>query len=138
MVRALVAFVLVVGACTTDASDEAQPQEPAPPAKPTERIAQQPAQIAQPPDRAAAIDACRKACWADIPVDGCKAQRDACFKRAAKRDKSIAEKSVGDDAAVKAADKLATDKLHCREMSRTCREIRHDCLAACDAPAVTK
>jgi hypothetical protein len=136
MVRALVAFVIVVGACTTEASEEGQPQEPAPVAKQPERVAQQPAQIAQPPDRAAAIDACRKACWADIPVDGCKAQRDACFKRATKRDdKLAAEKATPDKLA---ADKLAVDKLHCREMGQQCRQIRHDCLAACDAPAVTK
>jgi hypothetical protein len=135
MVRALVAFVIVIGGCTTDASEEAQPRE-APAAKPPERVAQQPAQIAQPPDRSAAIEACRNACWADIPVDGCKAQRDACFKRATTRDhKLAAEKATPDNLA---ADKLAADKLHCREMGKQCRQIRHDCLAACEAPAVTK
>jgi hypothetical protein len=135
MVRALVAFVIVVGGCTTDAPEDSPPQQPAPVAQP-ERVAQQPARGVQ-PDRNTAIEACRKACWDDIPVDGCKAQRDACFKRAAKRDK-VAAKSGGELAADMATDKLAVDKLHCREMSRTCREIRHDCLAACEAPAVTK
>jgi len=130
MVRALVAFVIVVGACTTDSAEEAQPQQPVPVAQP-ERVAQQPAHVAQPPDRAAAIDACRKACWDDIPVDGCKAQRDACFKRTAKRDDKLAPDKA-------TPDKLAADKLHCREMGRECRAIRHDCLQACEAPAVTK
>jgi hypothetical protein len=131
MVRALVAFVIVVGACTTDASEEAQPPEPAPAAKQPERVAQQPAQVVQQPDHATAIDACRKACWADIPVDGCKAQRDACFKRVTKRDGKLAPDKA-------TPDKLAADKLHCREMGQQCRQIRHDCLAACEAPAVTK
>jgi hypothetical protein len=122
MVRALVAFVVVIGGCTTDAPEgESQPvervaQKPA--------VVQQPAQIAQPADRVAA---CRKVCWDDIPVDACKAQRDRCFKRATKRDDKLPDTA--------APDKLAADKLHCREMALECRKIRHDCLAACEPPA---
>lgn len=144
MVRALAALVVVVVGCTTDAPEPSS-QEPEP-------IAQQPApiaqRVAQTPDRSAQIDACRKACWDDIPVNGCKAQRDRCFKRVTKRDKAMAAKSIDESttdesttdeaAADKLAAKIATDKSHCREMGRTCRQIRHDCLEACAAPAVAK
>jgi hypothetical protein len=135
MVRALVAFVIVVGGCTTEALEDSPPQG--------EGVAQQPAQIVQQPavqtpDRVAQISACQKLCWEDIPVNGCKAQRDRCFKRAVKRDKAMAQKATTDDVSADLsagevpADKLVLDKMHCREMGRECRQIRHDCLTACE------
>jgi hypothetical protein len=58
----------------------------------------------------ASVSACKTACWADVPFNACLRQRNRCFRR----------------------NELPTHKEHCREMSRTCRKVRADCLHACN------
>ncbi len=55
-------------------------------------------------------DSCKSACWRDVPFNACRRQRNHCLKHK----------------------KTAAGKLHCREMSRTCRKVRNDCLEACE------